>query len=78
MNTREILIDLITEYGLDRRDVADMVRVKRETVDRWLLPNEASSHEEIPEMAVELLQLKLHDRKPVHDDAQTAPEQKQD
>lgn len=72
MNTRETLIDLITQYGLERRQVADMVRVKRETVDRWLLPNEASSHEEVPEMAVELLQLKLRDRKPAQSDAQTA------
>ena len=78
MNTREILIDLITQYGLERRDVAELVRVKRETVDRWLLPNEASSHEEIPEMAVELLQLKLRDRKPVQDDVQTAPARNED
>lgn len=59
MNNRERLIDLMLEHKLERREVAELVRVKRETVDHWLLPNEANSHEEVPEMAVELLELKL-------------------
>lgn len=59
MNNRERLIDLITEHELDRREVADMVKVKRDTVDRWLLPNESSHHIEVPEMAIELLELKI-------------------
>ena len=59
MNNRERLIDLITQYDLDRTDVADMVKVKRDTVDRWLLPHESAHHEEVPEMAVELLELKI-------------------
>lgn len=62
MNNRDHLIDLITQYELERREVADMVKVKRETVDRWLLPNEAANHEDVPEMAIELLQLKIRDR----------------
>lgn len=62
MNNRELLIDLITEYGLERREVAEMVKVRRETVDHWLLPNEASNHEIVPDMAIELLQLKIHDK----------------
>ena len=62
MNFRERLIDIISEYGLDRSEIAEMVKVKRETVDHWLLSNESSHHEEIPEMAIELLQLKLRDR----------------
>ena len=59
MNNRELLIDLITEHDLDRREVADLVKVKRDTVDRWLLPNESAHHEEVPEMAIELLELKI-------------------
>jgi len=62
MNFRERLIDIISEYELDRSEIAEMVKVKRETVDHWLLSNESSHHEEIPEMAIELLQLKLRDR----------------
>ena len=59
MNNRERLIDLITKYDLDRREVAELVRVKRDTVDHWLASNESKNHEEVPEMAIELLELKL-------------------
>lgn len=59
MNTRERLIDLMLEFNLERREVADLVRVKRETVDHWLLPNESKNQIEVPEMAIELLELKL-------------------
>jgi transposase len=63
MNFRDRLIELISAHGLDRREVAELVRVRRDTVDRWLLPPESKKHEEVPEMAVELLELKLRDRK---------------
>ena len=59
MNNRELLISLITEHNLERREVAELVKVKRETIDHWLVSNEAKSHEEVPDMAIELLQLKL-------------------
>lgn len=59
MNNRLKLIDLITEYNLDRRDVAAMLNVKPAMVDRWLLSPESKNHEEVPEMAIELLELKL-------------------
>jgi len=59
MNNRQRLIDLITEHNLARQEVADMVKVKREVVDNWLLSNESRRHEEVPEMAIELLELKL-------------------
>ena len=64
MNNREHLIELITQFELERREVAEMVKVKREIVDHWLLPNEAANHEDVPDMAIELLQLKLRDRSP--------------
>ena len=59
MNNREKLIELITEYELDRRDVAELVSVKRDMVDHWLASHESKMHEEVPDMAIELLELKL-------------------
>ena len=59
MNNRERLIELITLHNLERRQIADMVRVNGQTVHRWLLPNGVRGHEEVPEMAIELLELKL-------------------
>lgn len=59
MNNRERLMDIMSEYELDRREVADMVKAKRDTVDHWLLPNESAHHEQVPDMAIELLELKL-------------------
>ena len=62
MNNRETLIELMSEHALERREVADLVRTDRDTVDRWLLSNEAARHLEIPDMAIELLSLKLASR----------------
>jgi len=62
MNTRERLIELMTTYKLDRREISELVHVKRDVVDHWLLPNESRNHQEPPEMAVELLEFKLRDR----------------
>lgn len=59
MNNRERLIDLITTNDLDRVEVAEMLKVKLETVDHWLLSMESHLHEEVPDMAIELLELKL-------------------
>ena len=59
MNNRDRLITLITDYSLDRREVSELVRAKRDDVDHWLLPVDSRNHEEIPDMAIELLELKL-------------------
>ena len=64
MNTRERLIELMADHKLDRREVSELVRVKRDVVDHWLLPNESKSHQDPPEMAIELLEYKLRDRGP--------------
>ncbi len=64
MNNRQRLIDLIAEYKLDRRDIAEMLKVRRETVDHWLYSGESRLHEEIPDMAIELLEYKLGARHP--------------
>ena len=60
MNNREKLISLITDNELDRRAVAELLKVKRDQVDHWLAGNESKHHEEVPDMAIELLELKLN------------------
>lgn len=64
MNNRQRLIDLIADYKLDRRDVAELLKVKRDTVDHWLISGESKSREEMPDMAIELLEYKLGARRP--------------
>ncbi len=59
MNNRERLMELIAEHQLERHEVSELVKVKLETVGHWLLSNESRAHEEVPEMAIELLELKL-------------------
>jgi hypothetical protein len=59
MNNRQRLIDIISEHKLDRLTVAEMLKVKRATIDHWLLSPESKSHEQCPDMAIELLELKL-------------------
>lgn len=59
MNNRERLMELMTEHHLERHEVAELVRVRRDMVDHWLVSNESRAHEEVPEMAIELLELKL-------------------
>lgn len=64
MNNREILMDAMTESGLDRREIAELLKVKVDQVNNWLVSNESKNHEEIPDMAIELLTLKLAIPKP--------------
>ena len=59
MNNRDRLMELMTEKELDRMALADMLKVKREQIDVWLLSSESKKHEEVPDMAIELLELKL-------------------
>jgi hypothetical protein len=59
MNNRERLMDIMVERELDRRELAELLKVKRDEVDHWLLPHESKNHTEIPDMAIELLVLKL-------------------
>ncbi|MGB1800251.1 MAG: hypothetical protein ACPHLK_05415 [Gammaproteobacteria bacterium] len=63
MNNRERLMDIMNEYELDRMAVAEMVKVKRDEVDHWLLSNESKNHKEVPDMAIELLELKISIKK---------------
>jgi hypothetical protein len=59
MNNRDRLIDLMIEHELERREVAELLSVKREEVDNWLKSRESGGHAEVPDMAIELLTLKL-------------------
>jgi hypothetical protein len=59
MNNRDRLIDFMADYKLERRDIAELVLVDRDTVDRWLLPPSSNRRNDIPDMAIELLSLKL-------------------
>ncbi|MCB1746366.1 MAG: hypothetical protein H6977_01190 [Gammaproteobacteria bacterium] len=63
MNNRDQLIEMMADFKLERREVADLVRTDRATVDRWLLSAESGRHLEMPDMAIELLRLKLAARK---------------
>lgn len=64
MNNRERLMAYMQGHGLERREVADLVLVDKATVDRWLLSGEGARHEEMPDMAIELLRLKLGEPEP--------------
>ena len=59
MNNRDRLIEIMTERGLDRSEIAQLLRVKKKDIDQWLLSNESAAHKEIPDMSIELLQYKL-------------------
>lgn len=64
MNNRDQLIDLMRSHELERREVASLLRVSIDTVQRWLLPVESKHREDVPDMAIELLGLKLKDLPP--------------
>lgn len=59
MNNREKLINFMVEHELERRELAELLKVKTDEVEHWLLPNESHNHEEVPDMAIELLEIKL-------------------
>jgi hypothetical protein len=59
MNNRQRLIDIIFEHNLDRLSVGELLKVKHDTVNKWLLSNESKSNVEIPDMAIELLEYKF-------------------
>ena len=71
MNNRETLIDIMFDHELDRQDLAELVLVDRQTVNSWLASSESTRHVDIPDMAIELLKLKLgikHGDESVFDD----------
>ncbi|MCH8846074.1 MAG: hypothetical protein IIC11_04975 [Proteobacteria bacterium] len=63
MNNRDRLIEIISEHELERREVAELLKVKADTVNHWLASHESHNYEDIPDMAIELLELKLGAKK---------------
>ncbi len=59
MNNRERLMGIMVDHDLDRMALTEMLKVKRDEVDSWLLSSESKNHREMPDMAIELLELKL-------------------
>jgi DNA-binding transcriptional regulator YiaG len=55
----DLIRETATEAGLSRARLAEMLRVSPHTVDAWLKPTTSRSHCRPPDMAVELLCLKL-------------------
>ena len=52
-------MEIMLDQKIDRIELAEMLKVKRDEVDHWLLSHESSNHKEVPDMAIELLELKL-------------------
>ena len=64
MNNRKRLMSIISDNNLERRDVAELLKVKQAEVNQWLLSNETKNQREIPDMAIELLELKINMKLP--------------
>ena len=59
MNNRERMMDIMADQKLDRMELSELLKVSRDEIDHWLLSHESKNHKEIPDMAIELLELKL-------------------
>ncbi len=59
MNNREKFLSLVVDNELDRFDLSEMLKAPLDQVDSWLLSPESAHYQEVPDMAVELLELKL-------------------
>ena len=64
MNNRDRLIELLADHELERREVAELLKVKTDTVNHWLVSHESHHYEDMPDMAIELLEIKLGAKKP--------------
>ncbi|MCI0401270.1 MAG: hypothetical protein L0Y67_07490 [Gammaproteobacteria bacterium] len=62
MNNRDKLIDLLVDNELSRFELAEMLKVTVQEIDSWLSPIGAVGHTDIPDMAIELLELKIKQR----------------
>ena len=64
MNNRDRLMELLSDHELERREVAELLKIKVDTVDHWLASHESHNYEDMPDMAIELLEIKLGAKKP--------------
>ena len=60
MNNRERLMEIMIDQDLDRLRLAELLKAKRDEVDNWLLSRESKNNKEIPDMAIELLEVKFN------------------
>jgi hypothetical protein len=49
----------LADHELERREVAELLKVKTDTVNHWLASHESHNYEDMPDMAIELLEIKL-------------------
>jgi len=63
MNNRDRLIELLADHELERREIAELLKVKAATVNHWLASHESHNYEDMPDMAIELLEIKLGTKK---------------
>ena len=59
MNNRDALIDIMINHKLERREIANLLFVGREIVEQWLASTESAKVSGVPDMAIELLEIKL-------------------
>jgi len=59
MNNRDRLMEIMSDRKLDRMELAELLKVNYAEIGHWLLSNESKNHREMPDMAIELLELKL-------------------
>ncbi len=59
MNNRDRLLDILVGRDMARSEVAQLLSVSLGTVNNWVMTKESGSQEAIPDMAIELLEIKL-------------------
>ena len=59
MTNRERLLDILVERDMSRAEIAGLLHVDLDTVDRWVRNKESGTQQAIPDMAIELLEIKL-------------------
>ena len=62
MNNRDRLMKIMSDYKLERTELTRFLGVGRDEVDSWLISRESERHRETPDMAIELLKLKLNSK----------------
>lgn len=56
----EIIINMMEEYGLSRRDLEEMAEVSSHAVSSWLRPQDNVSFREPPNNVISLIRMKCN------------------
>lgn len=54
---------IMAEYGLTRRETAELMMTAKSTVDRYLVPDQGPSYRRLPDHRLQLLKSSLRGRK---------------